>query len=254
VSQPVPYSVTIVTVVSASVARGQSDDMPLEQTYAQLDFTVQNTSQTEDLDYSERQTWDLVLADGTRIPPANPLGLRVAAANTGKASLRYPLAEGASLAGAAVILDVDEPGFAEPERVPLDGPWSSPYPTVIPSLVGAKSTGTSSVSDVEIDVTNATVSLNDPDTYRAGLGKKFVRLDLVTKNLSPDPGGAYLGGESFRIVIDGLWSAPQNSITELLPPQTSMKVPVVFEIDKDAKSFDIHFEWYGLDHTYHVEL
>lgn len=247
VSQPVPFSVVIATVESASVNRGQSPDMPPDRTYAQLDFSVQNTS-ASDLDYSTRRTWDLVLSDGTRVPPSNPLGIFVAGSYTAKASLRYPVEASASLAGAAVILDGEVRGLAEPERVPLDAPWSSAYPIGIPSLAGATSTGV----DQELDITKATVSLNDPDEYRAHLGKKFVRLDLVAKDLGPS--SMDLSGDSFRIIVDGLSSPPANDLFEFFQGQTAVDVPVVFEIDQAATSFDIRFSWYHLAKTYHVDL
>lgn len=253
VSQPVPFSASIITVASASVNRGQSNAVPPDVTYVQLDFTVQNTSAT-DLDYSWRQTWDLVLADGTRVPPSNPLGIKVAGHHTGKGSLRYPVDATVSLTGAAVILDGGERGVVEPERVPLDSPWSSRYPTSIPSLLGATSTSADAIRSLELTVSKATVSLNDPDEYRAELGKKFVRLDLLAKNLSSFRGGSNLMDDSFRIIVDGLSLAPENFINELLDPQTTMNVPVIFQIDEASMSFDIRFAWYGLAQTYHVNL
>lgn len=248
ISQPVPFGVTVLTIQAARLTRNEHTEFLPGQTYAELDVSIQNNT-TSDLDYSSVSTWDLVLADGTRIPSANTVGIVVAAGYAAKTTMYYPVNADATLAGSQLVIDGDTRGVVEPEPIPLDATWSTRYPIDIPSLKGA--TYVSSDQQGEIDIEQAATELDDATMGRTALGQKFLRLDVATISNSNDV--ALIGNDSFRLIVDGLATPPVTFTDSPVESHASLKFPVVFEMDDSVQTFDLRLSWNSPE-TFHVAL
>jgi hypothetical protein len=243
ISQSVPWGDEEIAILGAALERGMDSTWDPEQVVAELQFSITDNG-TSETDYESRNTWDLVLAGGTRLRPLDALGVLISPGDTAKAKLHYKVPVDASLEGAKVILACSDRTKCEPESIPLDSKWEQRYPLSLGSLVGAKAAGPDpgAVNWIELKVMDAFVDLNDPpELGRAPAGERLVRLDIVATH-GPDGSigaDAYLGNGLFRIVIDGNSYEPVTFTNDTISANSSKELHVVFTMPASTNNFEI---------------
>lgn len=241
VAQDVPWSTTTVRPLEARVERGMDDDATFdpEQTYVELDLAITNRD-TRDLEYWGRDSWDLRLATGNRVRPANSIDMVVAPGDTANTTLRYLVPDGTTLDGATLILEGEVRGELEPELIPLDATWQRRYPLRMAPLIGEHFILAISTPDEAIDYTirDVLVELNDLDVGRADAGRRLVRIDLGAVGLRSFV-GLYLDGSESRIIVDGHAAAPVASSFDAVDPGIYVETYAVFSIPADTRQFDL---------------
>lgn len=235
-SQDVPWAEMTVRIVGARTERDSAPhSYSATQIYAELDLAITNDGQDE-VDYNDRNTRDLILADGTRVRSENAVGVLISSTDTAKATLRYPVSQGTSLAGSFLELNGSDRGKLEPEQIPLDAKWQGRYPIELDSLRGGQVKQPEPFdSSLELRILDARVDLNDPEG-RAPVGMKFVHLDMKA-SVGGSPQNIF--SDYFRIIVDGSSFAPVNDINLLPAGNTTTTFEVLFTVPSDTTKLEI---------------
>lgn len=253
VENRVRWAALWVSVVGARVERGM-DGKPdpnewealylypaPEDVYVELDIQIASED-PEIVDYSSRATWDLILADGTRVHSHNALGLMLSPGDTATTTLRYPVDEIVDLAGASLELNSAERGAGEPEIIPLDAAYVRRYPLRLTEVVGAVIDPVDDVRAVRLEVLDAAYDLNDPVLpARAARDRRLVRLDVIVTSIASN---VWIGDENFYLIVDGR-SYPVDAMddTWIAFSDAGVSAPahVLFEMDDDVRQFELAF-------------
>lgn len=243
------WAIFEVATKAARVERGMDEDwvdgepewgsIDVNTTYAELDLDLTNTTMFDEA-LDPRDTWDLILSDGTRIEQSNVLAFMAGPRGSSAFTLRYAIDETVDLAGAALELNGTVRGELAPERIPLDAPYRADIDAVLTALQGKtfESARPMSIDQRRIEIVEARVSRNNSvheERQRSISGKIFVALTL---DLTPTRRDNVFD-DDFGIVVDGKLSRPVNSIVELPDAGTTLRMPVIFEIDDTAKAFTV---------------
>jgi hypothetical protein len=243
VAQTVPWSCTTVKVTGARLERGMDDAVrDIRQTCAELDVAITNHCD-DDTNYQSRDTWDLLLANGSRLRPEAPLGLFIAPGDTATTTLRYLVDDAATLTGAALVLAGQERGALQEEIIPLDQPWSKRYPLRITTLAGTTLESKTDDTDderVRYEITDALVGLDDVvEGHRAEHGQKLVTVDMIGTCVE----GSYctVSTDNLRLMIDGHAHEAENYHEEIVDHGNSQKLHARFSIPDEVSAFEIRF-------------
>jgi hypothetical protein len=201
--------------------------------YVEIDPTLENKGDDE-VDYSQRSTWDLLLADGRRLQSADSLAVTILPGYVATTSLHYLVDDMADLAGAELVLAGAERGQLEPEHLPLDAPYASEFPRRITTLVGQRVVVK---NDLDVQVEEAVYDVNLERDGRALAGKRIVWLGLAFTNPHEDEESA--DAADVRLVVNGRASAPIDADRHWVDGNTTEVLWAHFEIDAAVVSFDI---------------
>ncbi len=176
---------------------GDSSQAPryrFDQAYAVLDLLVTNPLTTKTV-YLNSDVARLELADGKSYPESSGWSGGVDRQSSSDARLIFTVPYAATLKGAKLILQ--EAG-KQPATLALDGPAPvAQYP--IKLAAGERAT----VGTAVYTVLSAMLDL-DADGKRADAGKRFLLLKTRVENTSDFRGGMTLGGDNFRLLVDGV--------------------------------------------------
>ncbi len=207
------------------------DDEPEagDTTYAYVDTTV--TAELDDPgDRVDVEILSLELADGSAIDAEGVdfgSGVAVETGVANELSVAFPIDAADQLDGATLV--VSETGRV-PARLPLDGPVpADDYPIDVPisgsgtvNFEGGcqAATGTFDVVGAELDLDAGAdhdgKALEPNQSKRAKEGERWLRIDVQTVAQHGTCGGTIVGDDAFRLIIDGLPTAPLNRANELL--------------------------------------
>ncbi len=220
----------------------EGDGAPIDPNaaYVEIDLEITNTTMFDD-GLERRSTWDLVLPDGGRIKQTNVLGFATGPHGTIAFTLRHAVDDDFDLEGAVLELNGITRGELAPERIPLDAPYRADIDAVLEELQGKtfESARDASFDRRRLKVVTATVSRNSAVQNRSSYGKMFIELtlDLTCVGRSDN-----IFDDHFGIVVDGRLSRPVNEINELPEADTTLRIPVVFEIDDTAQAFTVRLQ------------
>lgn len=252
--QEVQWSALRVSVLDARIERGM--DREQESTdewgfptylgpadiYVELDVKIR--SEDKDIvDFSTRATWDLILADGTRVMPANVLGLLISPGDTARTTLRYVVDDVIDLAGTSLELNGEERGNLEPEHIPLDAKHERQFPLRLTEAMGQVIEPQGDFADrgVKIEVIDARYDVNDPILgVRTPEGRRFVWLDLV---LTAVRHGYYASDDVALLIVDGRSYSVELESDDgsILDAGISANLHIAFTIDAGMKEFGLAF-------------
>ena len=236
----------VVEVLDARVERGLDelrdqnggvihDDLP----YLEVDLRLTNRNVAES-ELDERRTWDVVLADGTRLRQSNAFSVSLAAGDSAEVTLRHAMDGPGELAGAQLELNGSQRGRVAPERIPLDAPYQAPLERDLVEVAGT-------VVEPEVlpdwkstryTIHALSTTRNSLEKGRAESGGMFVELDLAAVALEDED---TLQRDDMRIVVDGERFQPVNFPNEIISMNTTVRVPVVFEVDDTVTEFGLDF-------------
>jgi hypothetical protein len=200
-----------------------------DRAYAVLDLLVTNPLTTKTV-YLDSDVARLELADGKSYPESSGWSGGVDRQSSSDARLVFTVPYAATLKGAKLILQ--EAG-KQPATLPLDGPAPvARYPITL--AAGERAT----VGTTNYTVLSATLDL-DADGKRAGVGKRFLLLKTRVENTSDFRGGMTLGGDNFRLVVDGVPLAPDVSPSTVIDAKSAVEGDVVFAVPETAAKADL---------------
>lgn len=202
------------------------------KTYVQLDLQITNHDR-EELDYLSRDTWDLLLADGSRLQSVDRLDVRVLPGDTAETKLHYAVDDVVDLAGAVLVLEGAERTILEPEHIPLDAEYVRQFPRRIESLVGQVIEN----ANLRIEVDEAVWDQNVANMGRAKLGKRVIWMNLAVT--APHDDDAYWSAGEARVSVDGRGIAPLEYDYGSVYANTTKVMFVAFQIDADASMIEV---------------
>lgn len=240
-----------VAIASARVERGmdayweENDGWSIghidpKQVYAELDLVVTNLTVFDNA-LASRKTWDLILPDGSRIAPKTTFSASLSPLSSSSYTLRYPVDEAFTFAGAQLELNGVERGVFHPERIPLDAPYKPDIDVMLDELVGKvfESTRPDDDGRERVKILSARVSRNSPVEDRAPYGKLFVDLEVDVTAI--DRGGARVVHDDFRLDLDDRSYPPENSFLKDYDEGAGGTHLVTFVIPDSAREFGLRF-------------
>ncbi len=247
VEQAAPWGGLEIRITGARVFRGDTPDdlegqLFTRGTYGVLDVKITQLAVVE-TDYSRRNTWDLILADGTRERPLDALGLVIAPGDSPTGHVYYSAVDGLEFAGAMLEINGADRTTLEPMRIPLDMPATFESVADVTTLVGQTVMPTSEEGDLSFEILEATYGVNLPaQSDRAPFDKRLFR--VVTKV-------SYTGGfsESFsavddgpKVVVDGVVFEAEDGDIDTIPSGGSIDFPMLFHIDEGVTAIELEFD------------
>lgn len=200
-----------------------------DQAYALLDLLVTNPLTTETV-YLDSDVVRLQLADGKSYPESSGWSGGVDRQSSSDARLVFNVPYSSTLKGAKLIL---QGAGKQPATLPLDGPApDTQYP--IKLAAGQRAT----VGTTNYTVLSATLDL-DADGKRADAGKRFLILKTRVENTSDFRGGMTLGGDNFRLLVDGVPLAPDVSPSTVIDAKSAVEGDVVFAVPETATKAEL---------------
>ncbi|MDD9936992.1 MAG: hypothetical protein OXT09_25505, partial [Myxococcales bacterium] len=240
VANTVQWSGMLVSTTGAHVLVGHEDtiayayrDFFLEpvldpyETYLRVELELSNVGATE-IDYVERDTWDLVLRDGTRIQSQDLLDVSVLPGDTAATVLHYALPLDTDLAGASIVLEGATYASLNPETIALDAQVERRFPRRIDSLVGMVFED----DDVRVEVDEAMWDSNHALLGRPRAGSRSVWLRLAVT--MPADNSEHWSGSEVRLSIDGRSQAPRESDHGIVHELETRVFAIFFEIEQEA--------------------
>lgn len=215
-------------VISNRVATEQPQDNT-KLALADLTFSVVNT--LKDGVGIRSAMWRLKLGDGSIYK--QPYEDNFAPRDTKERMISFRVPLSAEWKGAQLSLDEQD---KEPATLALDGPAQpQPYPAKLAS--GDEQTTKEPV--MTYTILGATLDV-DGAGQRVGLGKRFLNLSVRVANKESGGGGGEFLPEFFRLMIDGVPSAPQNmSDNNIVNGQSSQDVTLSFVIPQGATKVEL---------------
>jgi hypothetical protein len=240
-------------LVAARVERGMdeswNDDigyLPIDpsQAYAELDITVTNLT-PRDVELAPRQTWDLILPDGTRIQQTNMLAASLSPLGTASYTLRYAVDEAFDLAGTQLELNGPVRGTFQPERIPLDSPYRPDIDVHLTELEGVvlESSHPEARSQRRFEIRTARISRNSLIEQRAEYGKLFLELE---GDVTAMAGSTRVTDESMHMDIDGKSTTASHPFSELIEEGNSASVHFIFSFPDNVRDLDVRM-WVSID-------
>ena len=200
-----------------------------DQAYAVLDLLVTNPLTTETV-YLDSDVVRLELADGKSYPESSGWSGGVDRQSSSDARLVFTVPYAATLKGAKLVL---QGAGKQPASLPLDGPAPvAKYP--IKLAAGQRAT----VGTANYTVLSAALDL-DANGKRADAGKRFLLLKTRVENTSDFRGGMTLGGDNFRLVVDGVPLAPDVAPSTVIDAKSTVEGDVVFAVPETATKADL---------------
>ena len=215
-------------VISDRVANDQPQDNA-NLALADLTFSVVNT--LKDGVAIRSAIWQLKLGDGSVYK--RPYEDNFEPRDTKERMISFRVPPSAEWKGAQLTLDEQD---KEPATLALDGPaQTQQYPTKLAS--GDETTTKEPV--MTYTILGATVDV-DGAGQRVALGKRYLNLSVRVANKESGGGGGVYLPEFFRLMIDGVPSAPENmSENNIVNGQSSQDVTLSFVIPASATKVEL---------------
>ena len=243
ITQTVRWASVDVRVTRARQLRGATGDggelprsLDPKQIYVQLELAIANKDIVE-VDYRDRFTWDLKLADGTRLRSVNPLGVSVLPGDEATTVVYYEVDDVVDLRGAALVLEGEERGALEPEVLPLDVAYVPMFPLRLMSLVGRN--GTFRPLHFPSAMAHVDEAVFDTNTARIGRANKDTRVVWLRIALTTGENSGVYAADELRIVIDGRASAPFKWDYNTFASGTTYVLFAAFRVPAGTQHFEL---------------
>jgi hypothetical protein len=189
---------------------------------ATANITLSITNTSNDSVRIKSGLWQLKLADGAIYK--EPFDDDFAARDTQERKLTFSVPTNAAWAGAQLIVDEQD---KEPAVLPLDGEAPQVPPPTQLALNGGASVN--EPAPVTFTLADGTLDL-DAFGQRAQIGKRYLKLTIRAACKDTRGGGCYVGGDTFRIVVDGQPIAPEklDPVAEAVSSQGSRDFTAAF--------------------------
>jgi len=209
--------------------------------YAVLELELEAKGKTA-TDYRERNTWDLVLADGTHVSSLNPVGKLLEPGDSPTVSLFYELADDASLRGAAVEINGSERDVLEPLSIPLDEERDFESQVELPELVG-ESFQPGNAGDLSFEIVDAVYGVNLlSNGRRAPLDQRLVQLTVRAANTGGSSVSFDTEDDGPRISFDDKSIVADEVQVEAIESGESRRFVMIYAIDEGVSEFDLVFD------------
>jgi hypothetical protein len=220
------------TLTKAVISNRVANDQPQDNTnlaLADITFSVVNT--LKDGIGIRSAIWQLKLGDGSVYK--RPYEDNFAPRDTKERMISFRVPPAAEWKGAQLTLDEQD---KEPATLMLDGPAPpQQYPARLAS--GAETTTKEPV--MTYTILGATLDV-DGAGQRAALGKRYLNLSVRVTNKETAGGGGVFLPEFFRLMIDGVASAPENmSDNGVVNGQSSQDITMSFVIPENATKVEL---------------
>lgn len=220
------------TLTKAVISNRMANDQPQDNTnmaLADISLSVVNT--LKDAVGIRSALWQLKLGDGSVYK--QPYEDNFAPRDTKERMISFRVPPSAEWKGAQLTLDEQD---KEPATLVLDGPAPpQQYPAKLAS--GAETTTKEPV--MTYTILGETLDV-DGAGQRAALGKRYLNLSVRVTNKETAGGGGVFLPEFFRLMIDGVASAPENmSDNNIVNGQSSQDVTLSFVIPASANKVEL---------------
>jgi hypothetical protein len=248
VAQEAPWGDLRVKVARARLYRGPRPaelasriSFSEQNLYAVLDINITQLG-NELTDLTARNTWDLILADGTRLPPLNPLGVSIVTGDSPTVHSYYPAEEGTAFEGAALEVNGADRATFEPLRIPLDTEQVFEHEIELSSLVG-QLVAPVAEGEVSFEVLDASYGINLLQLgRRAPRGLRLVMLNCRVRFLGSFSLSFSSTRDGPRVSVDGNALASIVGDIDTIPSGGFIDFVTVYEIDPAATGFDVVFD------------
>jgi hypothetical protein len=232
------------TLTKAVISNRVANDQPQDNSnpaLADITFSVVNT--LKDGVGIKNGMWQLKLGDGSVYK--RPYEDNLAPRDTKERMISFRVPTGAQWNGAKLTLDEQD---KEPATLALDGPAGpQQYPVKLAS--GGETTTKEPV--MTYTILGATVDV-DGAGQRAALGKRYLNLSVRVAN--KETSDAFLP-EFFRLMIDGVPSAPENmSESSVVSGQSSQDITMSFVIPEAAAKVELEVGKPGIQQTARIPI
>jgi hypothetical protein len=215
-------------VISDRVANDQPQDNA-NLALADLTFSVVNT--LKDGVTIRSAVWQLKLGDGSVYK--RPYEDSFAPRDTKERMISFRVPPSSEWKGAQLTLDEQD---KEPATLVLDGPAQ---PQQYPAKLASGDETTTKEPVMTYTILGATLDV-DGAGQRAALGKRYLNLSVRVANKEAGGGGGVFLPEFFRLMIDGVPSAPENmSENNIVNGQSSQDVTLSFVIPASATKVEL---------------
>jgi hypothetical protein len=220
------------TVKKALISNRVADDQPQDNSNPALaDITLSVVNTFKDAVGIQNGMWQLKLGNGSVYK--RTYSDNFAPRDTKERTISFHVPASAQWNGAQLTLDEQD---KEPATLALEGPApTQQYPAKLAS--GGETTTKEPV--MTYTILGATVDV-DGSGQRAALGKRYLNLSVRVANKETGGGGGEFLPEFFRLVIDGVPSAPENmSDNNIVNGQSSQDVTLSFVIPENATKVEL---------------
>lgn len=220
------------TLTKAVISNRVANDQPQDNAnlaLADLTFSVVNT--LKDGVGIKSAMWQLKLGDGSVYK--RPYEDNFAPRDTKERMISFRVPSSAEWKGAQLTLDEQD---KEPATLALDGPAP---PQQYPAKLASGDETTTKEPVMTYTILGANVDV-DGAGQRAALGKRYLNLSVRVTNKEAGGGGGAFLPEFFRLMIDGVPSAPENmSDNNIINGQSSQDVTLSFLIPESATKVEL---------------
>ncbi|MEY4545068.1 MAG: hypothetical protein RL685_1263 [Pseudomonadota bacterium] len=245
VSQNAPWGDIGVNVEKARLLRGEKpagfptkEKHSKDSIYAILDVKLDSNSKDEN-DYTERKTWDLLLANGKHVESLNALGVKLAAEETKSVTLYYKVEENTTLKGAALEVNGSDRTRFEPLTIPLDAKTEFESQVKLPELMGElfEADGDDGFS---FEIVNALYGVNlESSGRRADKDQRLVELTVRVGNAGDSSVTFNSSDDAVRLAVDGSKISPEQFDSKTLGSGEYQNFTLIYSIKENLSAFDL---------------
>ncbi|MEO8177304.1 MAG: hypothetical protein ABI895_00600 [Deltaproteobacteria bacterium] len=246
VTQKAPWGDIEISVEKARELRGSKPEgfptavkHSTTSVYAIVDLKLESNGDEEN-DYKERDTWDLILKDGSRSKPLAPLGVVLAPGGTKSASLFYKLEDNAKLEGASLEINGSDRALLEPLPIPLDQKTEFASQVKLSNLVG-ETFSPDDDSSLRFEILDAVYGVNLEATgRRAPRDQRLVQLKVRVGYEGDDDKISFSATDDApRISINGKTFVPDAFDTKTIESGETHDFVMVYPIAETASRMDL---------------
>lgn len=246
-----------VSVTGARVSRGDAPASAWapEAVFASLDIQIENVMAAE-TDYRYRDTWDLILADGTRVLSLEPLGVLLSKGDSPTVSMYYPVDEDTELSGAALELNGSSRDSFEPLQLKLDGDQEAEIEYELTQAIGQVFEPQPEASrTLRFEVTDARFGKNLFEfNSRAARGTQLLALGFKVTYFGPFS-EAFDADLAPKVSFNGSTHPSYYSGAEVIDAGEPAEFILLYHVDEDVTEFDLVFDTRdGEVHRFGVKL
>jgi hypothetical protein len=219
-------------VKKALISNRVANDQPQDNSNPALaDITLSVVNTFKDAVGIQNGLWQLKLGNGSVYK--RTYSDNFAPRDTKERMISFQVPTSAQWNGAQLTLDEQD---KEPATLTLDGPAP---PQQYPAKLASGDETTTKEPVMTYTILGATVDV-DGSGQRAALGKRYLNLSVRVANKEAGGGGGEFLPEFFRLLIDGVPSAPENmSDNNIVNGQSSQDVTLSFVIPESANKVEL---------------
>lgn len=206
--------------------------------YASVELRVTSNGEGP-TDYRERDTWDLLLADGTRVTPLNPVGVLVMPGESASTRLFYRVADDAELGGASIEINGADRRRQEPLLIPLDREHTFESEVRIDDLVG-RFFQPEGAGDLTFEILDATYGVNlVGQGRRAPRDTRLVQLDVRVKTTGDYETPFRNRERGLLLEIDGDRVVPEERIAAPVGAWDVLDVRLTYPVEEGVSEVEL---------------